>query len=1075
MEYTPEAKDNKKENVNVDRMKSISFGTALIYKHTPSPSDMEKPKPKGQRHVEERTINFNESLTQSETPTKHDDIKSGEQTTASVVWPREEGKMSGTELSGNLGEKGALKTARGQQGTPRPSTTVEKSSKGEKKFGISDILQAHGGNDGIWGFAGNCLSRESLQSQSQSASRSQTLEMPSDISHSSEKAKGAVWDFNGGLSNATDNRGKKALDNLLESDERSTGSFHRKSKPPLVRKRSTSLMSRHTSSMRRRNRQKSLPVFSRSSLKKRRIPLRDRSKSLNSTIFSRTPAGKFMRTSSSSVGSRYEEHEGISLRSGSKQSIGSFFSAKDNDIDVTRHANDTHFPGRDGSASRTDISERDMELEIPPELENVPRISRHEGNEMDAEENVPESPFQSSVIPPKPQNSTSISHGGILKERLRKQVKISERRKKRQSMPNLSGKHQMLRRRLSMPAKGQQQDSSELSESQFLLQKDRYTMSKSVYSCEFPNPVEEKHLHESEPDLQAIGPPKRKSMQTVVSNGPEKEVGHSYSLVQTAAEKWAETSFKEQYLNSSMTPDTSSADNSWTNDLSEQRQQVAVWRHKSGRTSSQIIDEFMGGPMVAPRLSTQPVEQQVQENTEMIKWNALIGHRYNDTEKIFFQGKRKKIERFINETKKLHEDVKSNPPPLVLRYADADENGKRKMRKQINIHNQICALEADIEGKQLLVKEQCEKIAALKDRANELTEKMSSKKRLLDEIESRIKSIGEQKANADDTYLAKRARRIMMEKAERIERLQRELKDVEVKNAEKDLRLLKAKDTVLQAEANLAKWKAGKEKVRKKKEEREKISTSIKRYYELTGLHLSAENRKLVVLALWRFRHTFIFNEDESIADSFFEVLKDDLQNPIMPPFERSYAELLEHVVPLKAHLLGGPNVKSKSDINLSQWSLHVSRCLSLVKELVELRDREPYCLDARVEFLPKLALSNTLNTTISIHLAKKGKSVNEFKNFPVAVIWVSLQGLENYPSVTATKFFAHVAWMGHGGSKASVQRMKLEKVILSELRQVQPGLTYVLRLYRAARNILEANCKLQNADPRPEVMGVKC
>merc|ERR1719233_236451 len=270
----------------------------------------------------------------------------------------------------------------------------------------------------------------------------------------------------------------------------------------------------------------------------------------------------------------------------------------------------------------------------------------------------------------------------------------------------------------------------------------------------------------------------------------------------------------------------------------------------------------------------------------------------------------------------------------------------------------------------------------------------------------------------------------MMEKAERIDRLQRELKDIEVKNAEKDLRLQKAKDVVLQAEANLAKFKACKEKLRKKKEEREKISISIKRCYELTGLHVSAEDRKLVVLALWRFRHTFIFNEDNSITDSFFEVLKDDLQNPIMPPSERSYVELLEHVVPLKAHLLGGPNVKSKSDINLSQWSLHVCRCLSLVKELVELRDREPYCLDARVEFLPEVAGSNTLEATISIHLAKKGKSLNEFRNFPVAVIWVSLQGLENYPLVTAAKCFAHVAWMGNGGSKASVQRMELEKVI---------------------------------------------
>jgi len=1077
MAHTPEGKENKKENFSINRMKRISFGTALIYKHTPSPSELEKPKPKGQRHVEERTINFNESLTQSETPTKDDDIKGSAQAAASAVWPREKGNLPGTEFSGNSVEEGAVKTSRGRQGTPRPSKTVEKNSKSEKKCGISDILHTHAGNDGIWGFARNNLSRESSQSRSQSASRSQTLEMPPEISHNSEKAKGAVWDFDGGLSNATDNRGKQALDNLLQSDERSTGSFHDQCKPPLVRKRSTSVMSRHTPSFRRRSRQKSLPVLSRSSLKKRRIPMRDRSKSLDSPTFSRTPGGKSMRTSSSSVGSRYGEHDRKTLRSSSKQSIGSFFSANDNDIDVTRHADDSHFPGPDRSASRTDISEQDMELEIPPDLENVPKIRCPESDEMDIEEeNVPANPFQSSGILPKPRKSTGISLEGVLKDRLRKQVKLSERRKKRQSMPNLCNKQQMLRRRFSMPAKGQQQDSSELSESQFMLQEDRYTMSKSVYSCEFPSPVEEKHSHESEPDLQAVGRPKRKSMQTVEGSALDKEVGQSYSLVQKAAEKWAETSFKEQYLNSSMTPDTSSADNSYTIDLPEQRQQFGVWRHKSGRTSNQIIDELMGGPMVAPRLSTQPVEQPVLENTEMIKWNALIGHKYNETEKMFSEGKRKKIERFINETKRLQEDAKSNPSPLVLRYADADENGKRKIRKQINTHNQICALEADIEGKQLLVKERCEKIAALKDRANELLEKMSSKKRLLDEIESRIKSIGVQKAHAENSYLAKRARRIMMEKAEQIERLQQQLKDIEVKNTEKDLRLQKAKDAVLQTEDNLAKFRACKEKKWKEKEEREKISNSIKRYYELTGLHVSFEDRKLVVLALWRFRHTFIFNEDDSIADSFFEVLRDDLQNPTLPPSERSYIELLEQVVPLKAHLLGGPNVTSKNDINLSQWSLHVCRCLSLVKELVELRDREPYCLDARVELTPESAVGKTHDTTISIHLAKKGKSLNEFRDFPVAVIWLSLQGLENYPLVTVSKCFAHVAWMGNGGSNASVQRMDLEKVILSELRRVQPGIAYVLRLYRAAWNILEENCKLlEKADSQPEVIGVKC
>jgi len=287
--------------------------------------------------------------------------------------------------------------------------------------------------------------------------------------------------------------------------------------------------------------------------------------------------------------------------------------------------------------------------------------------------------------------------------------------------------------------------------------------------------------------------------------------------------------------------------------------------------------------------------------------------------------------------------------------------------------------------------------------------------------------------------------------------------------------LQNAKDAVLQAEANLTKFKACSEKKRKEKEEREKISTSIKRYYELTGLHVWFEDRKLVVLALWRFRHTFIFSEDDSIADSFFEVLRDDQQNPIMPPSERSYIELLEQLVSRKADLLGGPNVTSKNDINLSQWSLHVCRCLSLVKELVELRDKEPYCLDVGVELLPGSAVSTTLDTTISIHLAKKGKFLNEFRDFPVAVIWVSLKGLENYPSVTVSKCFAHVAWMGNGRSNASVQRMGLEKVILSELRRVQPGIAYVLRLYRAAWNILEENCNLEKKDSQPEVIGVKC
>jgi len=1065
MEHTPDTKENKEESCSNNRMKRISFGKALIYKHTPSPSELTKPKPKGQRHVEERTINFNDSLTQSETPTITGDSDGGAQAAASAVWRNEdkEGKLRDTEHSLNLGEQKGFKSSRSRSGTPRPAKAVERSSKVGNKGSINDILQAHGGNDGIWGFVGKSLSREPMQLQVIS-SRGQAEDVQLQSPHDMEK-KGAIWDFEGGLSNTTDKRGKQALDNLLQSDERSTTSRQGGWKPSPIRRRSTPTVNRYSSSLSRRNRQKSLPVLRRDS-SKRKIPLLDLLK--RSPQRSRTPSGKSSRVLDShprshslpppsSRASSSSRSDRRSVRSSSKQSIGSFFGAKDPDIDVTRHHADIRVNRPERSSERADVSDHEMELEMPPELEDIPKIASPESDMDLEEEHAPEDPFEGTCILPKRRSSSGASLEGILKNSSLKKRKLTQKRKKRQSMPNVFRQKPSQRRRFSMPPIGQQQDSpSDVLESQFMLQKDDYTMSKMSYPCELPNPID------SDPDLQSLKRPRRKSMQSVNCDMTEKDVGPSYNLVQEAAEKWAETSFKNQYLSSFITNEESSADISsttnTTNDLSEQRKQIGTWRHKSGKTSGQIIDDLMGGPMFAPRLSTQPVESQVQENTEIIKWNALIGHKYSETEKLFSEAKKKKIEQFITETKRLQDVAKYQPSPLVVRYANADEVGKRKIRKQINTYNQICALEADIEGKQLLVKERYEKIVTLKERVNELSEKKASKQRLLKEVRARVKSGDQPEAHSEDSYLAKRARRTMMEKAERIQKLQAQLQEVELKNSDKDLRLRKAKEVVHEAEANLAKFKTTLEAQQKQKEEREQISTSIKRYYKLTGLFVSTEVRKLVVLALWRFKHTFTFNEDNSIADCTFDVLKDDVNNPLMPASERNYVELLEQVVPRKADLLGGPNFTSKKDINLSKWSQHICRCRSLVKELVELRDRAPYCLDARVELEPKDDETNTVDATVSIHLAKKGSTLDEFREHPVAIIWVSLQGLENYPTVIVSKHFVHIASLGIGESKDSMKRMDLEKVVLSELVRVKPGVAYVHRLYRTAWKILQEN-----------------
>merc|ERR1719419_988707 len=119
----------------------------------------------------------------------------------------------------------------------------------------------------------------------------------------------------------------------------------------------------------------------------------------------------------------------------------------------------------------------------------------------------------------------------------------------------------------------------------------------------------------------------------------------------------------------------------------------------------------------------------------------------------------------------------------------------------------------------------------------------------------------------------------------------------------------------------------------------------------------------------------------------------------MLPSSERNYPELLELIVSCKAYLLLTPKVLSKKDINLTSWSQHVCRCRSLVKELLKLRDVELNCLDVRVEFEPN-DKENSICATIVIHFARKVNCASDFKNYPVAVIWLGFQGLENYPFV---------------------------------------------------------------------------
>jgi len=63
---------------------------------------------------------------------------------------------------------------------------------------------------------------------------------------------------------------------------------------------------------------------------------------------------------------------------------------------------------------------------------------------------------------------------------------------------------------------------------------------------------------------------------------------------------------------------------------------------------------------------------------------------------------------------------------------------------------------------------------------------------------------------------------------------------------------------------------------------------------------------------------TFIFDENNNVTDSSFEILKDNPNKPLLPSSERNFSELLELIVPCKADLLLSPNILSKKDINLT-------------------------------------------------------------------------------------------------------------------------------------------------------------
>jgi len=131
-----------------------------------------------------------------------------------------------------------------------------------------------------------------------------------------------------------------------------------------------------------------------------------------------------------------------------------------------------------------------------------------------------------------------------------------------------------------------------------------------------------------------------------------------------------------------------------------------------------------------------------------------------------------------------------------------------------------------------------------------------------------------------------------------------------------------------------------------------------------------------------------------------------------------------------------------------------VCRCRSLVKELVKLRYVEPNCLDARVE-LEKNDDENQVNAKIVIHIAKKGNTLTEFRDYPVAVLWLSFQGLENYPNVKISEYFVHVASLG-SDAKFTSERMDMEKLVVGKLEKVETGAGYLLRLHEAAWSVLQ-------------------
>jgi len=412
------------------------------------------------------------------------------------------------------------------------------------------MFRSRRGSNGIWDFTRNNPSRESTPAKTALTSSGQLKDV--------EGSKAAIWDFGSGGNQLGDKQGKDAIDNLLQSDKRSVTHSHeiRSYRKPLS------------------SRRRSIPVLSKREMLNKRL----RNRSLPSGIqeiarrkvstLSITPSKKASRASA--VCSRYGDSEGRSGRSCSKQSIGSFFGANDHDIDITRHSEDSpfslHYTERLTSEhSHADISEHGMDLELPPEMGDIAEDTYRDNRDLAPGEHAPEDPFKTSDVLPKPQSYSSMSIDSIVKDK-----SMNARRKHRQSMPayfNSGNQRQNGQRRYSLPATGQQQSNGDIFESQFILEKDDYTMSKTAYPCEFPDQMADDPLP-ALPELQAVKRAKRKSLYTI-ADMPVDDVAGSYNLVQKASEKWAESSVKNKYLDSFITPeDTSFELSSSTNELS---------------------------------------------------------------------------------------------------------------------------------------------------------------------------------------------------------------------------------------------------------------------------------------------------------------------------------------------------------------------------------------------------------------------------------------------------------------------------------------------------------------------------